>query len=152
MWVCLAFPPYLAWIEQPRSFSTEGKKKKKTEHRRRRSGVAKEAEPPQSWSASNICCSHFSDMCTYCGQHGGPAATWPDDISFFLSWQPSAFSLSLASASSSASSHSSKTCQRGELLTRSVGVALSVVGWPAQDVPRLLPGCHLGQAPASHDP
>lgn len=37
--------------------------KKKTEHRRRRSGVAKEAEPPQSWSASNICCSHFSDMC-----------------------------------------------------------------------------------------
>lgn len=151
MWVCLAFPPYLAWIEQPRSFSTEGKKKK-TEHRRRRSGVAKEAEPPQSWSASNICCRHFSDMCTYCGQHGGPAATWPDDISFSLSWQPSAFSLSLASASSSASSHSSKTCQRGELLTRSVGVALSVVGWPAQDVPRLLPGCHLGQAPASHDP
>lgn len=56
---------------------------KKTEHRRRRSGVVKEAEPPQSWSASNIRCSHFSDMCTYCGQHGGPAATWPDDISFF---------------------------------------------------------------------
>lgn len=29
MCVCLAFPPYLAWIEQRRSFSTEGKKKKR---------------------------------------------------------------------------------------------------------------------------
>lgn len=95
--------------------------------------------------------SHFSDMCAYCGQHAGPAATWPHGILFL--WHGSfPRSLPFASASSSAASHSSKTCQRGELLTRSVGVALSMVCWPVQDVPRLRPGCHLGWAPASHDP
>lgn len=83
-------------------------------------------------------------MCTSCGQHGGSRS---------FSWHGSSpRSLAPASASSSASSHSSKTCRRGELLTRSVGVAPRMICWPVQDVPRLHPGCHLGRAPASRDP
>lgn len=151
MWVCLAFPPYLAWTEQRWSFSTEGKKKKRNtaggevELSKRQNHPSH--DQPQTFAAVTlvICALTVGNMA---GQL--PLGQMTFHFSVMAAFR--VLSLSLASASSSASSHSSKTCQRGELLTRSVGVALSVVGWPAQDVPRLHPGCHLGQAPASHDP